>query len=169
MTLKMNSGMVMCRTACVLVSIQLHIQSTPSLCLHPLVTPHACSLCCADDATVASPPETRREGEQTNPQTNQQPTAGSRKKAKQQKQRVNTSVYVTGLPDDVTEAELAHVFRKCGLIKEDDEGHPRVKVYRDKETGRCVEMVCRARECVCLQSTSHNPPVVHPGPRGMGW
>lgn len=64
------------------------------------------------------------------------------KKAKEVKQqgwvekKVNTSVYVQGLPDDVTEAELVEVFAKCGVIKEDEQGNPRVKVYRDRETGR---------------------------------
>ncbi len=46
--------------------------------------------------------------------------------------QVNTSVYVMGLPDDATEEELASVFGKCGLIKEGDDGAPRVKLYRDK-------------------------------------
>jgi RNA recognition motif. (a.k.a. RRM, RBD, or RNP domain) len=44
--------------------------------------------------------------------------------------KVNTSVYVSGLPNDVTEAELMHVFSKCGIIKEGDDGRPKVKVYR---------------------------------------
>ncbi|KAE8711175.1 RNA binding family protein isoform 2 [Hibiscus syriacus] len=32
--------------------------------------------------------------------------------------KVNTHVYVTGLPDDVTAEELVEVFSKCGIIKE---------------------------------------------------
>lgn len=48
----------------------------------------------------------------------------------------NTSVYVTGLPGDVTVAEVAETFTKCGIIKEDPETrHPRIKLYKDNATG----------------------------------
>ena len=42
----------------------------------------------------------------------------------------NTSVYVTGLPPDATEAEVLQLFGKCGVVKSADDGRPRVKVYR---------------------------------------
>ncbi|GMH38337.1 hypothetical protein BSKO_06221 [Bryopsis sp. KO-2023] len=46
-----------------------------------------------------------------------------------------TSVYITGLPDDVTLQELVNVFNKCGIIKTDEDMVPKVKIYRDKATG----------------------------------
>jgi hypothetical protein len=39
-------------------------------------------------------------------------------------------VYVTGLPDDTDADEVAGVFVKCGIIKLDDAGQPRIKLYR---------------------------------------
>lgn len=42
-----------------------------------------------------------------------------------------TSVYVTGLPEDCTVDEVAEEFsRVCGIIREDDDGCPKVKLYR---------------------------------------
>jgi HIV Tat-specific factor 1 len=41
----------------------------------------------------------------------------------------NTAVYVTGLPPDTELDELLQKFGKCGVIEEDDEGEPKVKMY----------------------------------------
>ncbi len=39
-------------------------------------------------------------------------------------------MYVTGLPPDAMETEVAQHFSKCGVIKLDEEQRPRVKIYR---------------------------------------
>lgn len=55
-----------------------------------------------------------------------------KREAQRLKRRQNTSVYVTGLPADVTEQELADYFTKCGIILPSAEtGRPRVKLYTD--------------------------------------
>ncbi|KAI8062690.1 nuclear mRNA splicing factor-associated protein [Gongronella butleri] len=53
---------------------------------------------------------------------------------KPKKEVKNTSVYVSGLPADVTIHELRDTFSKCGVIMEDlDTGEPKIKLYRNKE------------------------------------
>lgn len=67
--------------------------------------------------------------------------AGQRaKRDKEQKKgwfqlKKNTSIYIEGLPDDVTVEEVGQVFSKCGIIKEDELRQPRIKLYTDKDTG----------------------------------
>ena len=46
------------------------------------------------------------------------------------------SVYVSGLPTDASEAEIAEFFGKCGVIKVDEHGKPKVKLYEDEGTGK---------------------------------
>ncbi|THH06512.1 hypothetical protein EW145_g4031 [Phellinidium pouzarii] len=41
----------------------------------------------------------------------------------------NTAVYVSRLPLDTTAEELAARFGKCGVLEEDDDGDPKVKLY----------------------------------------
>ena len=38
-------------------------------------------------------------------------------------------MYVTNLPRDTESEELAQRFGKCGVIEEDDEGEPKIKMY----------------------------------------
>ncbi|CEI85549.1 hypothetical protein RMCBS344292_00011 [Rhizopus microsporus] len=52
---------------------------------------------------------------------------------KKQKQDRITSVYVTGLPADVTVEEIKEKFSKCGVIMEDlESGEPKIKIYKDE-------------------------------------
>lgn len=47
------------------------------------------------------------------------------------------TVFVSGLPDDVTEEEIASHFGAIGLIKIDKKtNRPKIWVYKDKVTGR---------------------------------
>ncbi|KIM40155.1 hypothetical protein M413DRAFT_73499 [Hebeloma cylindrosporum] len=41
----------------------------------------------------------------------------------------NTAVYVTGLPADTELEEIVELFSKCGVIEEDENGDPKVKMY----------------------------------------
>ncbi|CAG8716160.1 19534_t:CDS:10 [Cetraspora pellucida] len=55
-----------------------------------------------------------------------------KKQKSQKKKPANTSVYVSGLPPDVTVEELAEVFSKCGVLLEDlNSGGPKIKLYKD--------------------------------------
>lgn len=45
------------------------------------------------------------------------------------KKSKNTAVFVTHLPLDATQDEIVSCFSKCGLIEEDDDGEPKVKMY----------------------------------------
>jgi len=61
----------------------------------------------------------------------------SRKRAREAarlRNKVNTSIYVTGVPADATEKELAIFFSKCGIIMPNPEtGVPRIKLYANDE------------------------------------
>ena len=62
---------------------------------------------------------------------------GKTKKQKPDEQpaeKKNNAVYVSSLPDDVTEDELHHVFSKFGVIAESaDSDKPRIKLYIDDQ------------------------------------
>ncbi|GAA5917803.1 hypothetical protein JCM6882_004551 [Rhodosporidiobolus microsporus] len=55
---------------------------------------------------------------------------------KSKKPRANTSVFVSKLPESTTVAQIVSTFSKAGLILEDVNGDPKVKLYTDKATGR---------------------------------
>jgi len=50
-------------------------------------------------------------------------------KAPGERKSKNTAVYVTGLPTDATQEEIVERFSKCGVIEEDEDGEPKVKMY----------------------------------------
>lgn len=59
-----------------------------------------------------------------------------RKKVAEPKQRINSSLFISYLPLDATADEIAAVFSRYGIIAEDDEGLPRIKLYHDDKTGQ---------------------------------
>lgn len=61
--------------------------------------------------------------------------ASGSKPPKQAKAKINTSIFVSGLPLDCTKDEIANVFSRYGVLNEDDAGEPRVKMYADERTG----------------------------------
>ncbi|EGZ24321.1 hypothetical protein PHYSODRAFT_311360 [Phytophthora sojae] len=59
-----------------------------------------------------------------------------KKSDKWKKSKVNTWVYVNGLPLDITVQEVHDHFAKCGVIQSDiATGEPRIKMYQNKESG----------------------------------
>lgn len=47
----------------------------------------------------------------------------------------NPNVYVTGLPEDLTDEEFIAFMSKCGILAQDDRGAPKVKLYRTADGG----------------------------------
>ena len=74
------------------------------------------------------------EAPQQPPQHATPPAASGKRKAPEKKAQQAppmTCVFVQNLPLDVTEQEVATAFAKCGILRRDDEGLPRVKLYAD--------------------------------------
>lgn len=68
--------------------------------------------------------------------SNSQQTASTTDKVPPSKKpKPITSLYVTGLPLDATADEIARVFSRYGVLLEDDNGKPRIKMYHDDKTG----------------------------------
>lgn len=65
-----------------------------------------------------------KRGKGTGNNNGSKPTEGSKPTKSK-----NTAVYVTSLPRDTELEELLQRFGKCGVIEEDDEGEPKVKMY----------------------------------------
>ena len=63
--------------------------------------------------------------------------AGARAGGEQwEEMKRSTSVYVKGLPDDASVAEVFRFFSKCGIIKQGEGDAPRVRFYTDGEGRR---------------------------------
>lgn len=57
-----------------------------------------------------------------------------RKKKRWYKARMNTSIYITGMPKDVTHEEIKEMFSRCGVIRLDPvTSEARIKIYRDEQ------------------------------------
>ncbi|KAK7472537.1 hypothetical protein VKT23_000652 [Stygiomarasmius scandens] len=59
---------------------------------------------------------------------------GKKDKPPEERKSKNTAVYVTNLPADTELDEIAQTFSRYGVLEEDDEGEPKIKMYA-KEDG----------------------------------
>ncbi|KAF8210265.1 hypothetical protein K438DRAFT_1916720 [Mycena galopus ATCC 62051] len=98
----------------------------------------AYSVAGVDEETPAAPVLARENKKRKQPEdyTSATPVSEADKKEKPAGERKskNTAVYVTGLPLDTEPDEIVERFSKCGVVEEDDEGEPKVKMYA-KEDG----------------------------------
>ncbi|GAA93593.1 uncharacterized protein L969DRAFT_51782 [Mixia osmundae IAM 14324] len=60
-------------------------------------------------------------------------TNGKRRKDDKPRASRNTAVYVTHLPPDATVEEMKGVFSKAGLILEDQDGEPKIRIYKNED------------------------------------
>ncbi|KAI0066108.1 hypothetical protein BV25DRAFT_1797157 [Artomyces pyxidatus] len=72
-------------------------------------------------STVGQPGPSIKRGKGSKSQTN----GGAQPERKSK----NTAVFVTHLPLDATFEEVLERFSKCGVVEEDDEGEPKIKMY----------------------------------------
>lgn len=89
------------------------------------------------DPAAVPPPANKRgkkngKGEHTSSDTNGAgSSSSSMQSSKPPPPSKNTAVFVSGLPPDTTAEELASRFGKFGVLMEDDEGSPKIKLYAD--------------------------------------
>ncbi|CDO69368.1 hypothetical protein BN946_scf184961.g10 [Trametes cinnabarina] len=95
----------------------------------------AYSVAGVDEETPAAPVLKRLNKKRKEPADGPGPSGSSKRgksnngDAPPERRSKNTAVYVTGLPPDTDMDEVAARFGKFGLIEEDDEGNPKVKLY----------------------------------------
>ena len=84
--------------------------------------------------------ETKDDTKAEGPQPAQPAAGGAKRKRKKRKRAaavVNTSIYVTGLPAELTEEEALDFFKKAGVIKEDVlTGEKKVRLHQDEQGRR---------------------------------
>ncbi|KAF7321384.1 RRM domain-containing protein [Mycena kentingensis (nom. inval.)] len=89
-----------------------------------------------DESTPAAPVLARENRKRKEPEdytsATLQPSSSKRKKETERKSK-NTAVYVTGLPVDAELDEIVERFSKCGVLEEDDDGDPKVKMYANED------------------------------------
>ena len=57
-----------------------------------------------------------------------------KKKEKWYAPKVNSNIYISGLPKDITEFELAEYFSRCGFIRKDPKTNlNKIKLYKDEK------------------------------------
>ena len=57
-----------------------------------------------------------------------------KKKEKWYAPKVNSNIYISGLPKDITEFEIAEYFSRCGFIRKDPKTHDfKIKLYKDEK------------------------------------
>jgi HIV Tat-specific factor 1 len=65
---------------------------------------------------------------------NERKKAAKKRKAQQwKKSKVQTWIYITGLPEDATAQTVEAYFTKCGVIATNAEGKPKIKLYKNDE------------------------------------
>ncbi|WFD29813.1 hypothetical protein MSPP1_000826 [Malassezia sp. CBS 17886] len=88
------------------------------------------SMAGVDEETPAAPVLKRQARKRKEPAESTGGSADSGAK----RTRVNTAVFVTHLPLDADASEIAEVFSRYGVLLEDDQGRPKVKLYYDERT-----------------------------------
>lgn len=86
-----------------------------------------------------APPRSLKEERRSEVVTDNNPKKKKQKKAKFAARNARCWIYITGLPKDVTEEQLARVFAKAGILDLDPlTQRPKIKIYRNKEPpGQC--------------------------------
>ncbi|ESK85212.1 splicing factor u2af-associated protein 2 [Moniliophthora roreri MCA 2997] len=88
-----------------------------------------------DEETPAAPVLARENKKRKDTDYTSAEAGPSTKRSKPERERKskNTAVYVINLPPDTTHEELITTFSKYGVLEEDDDGEPKVKMYANDD------------------------------------